>query len=286
MIENTIQLPDGRVLGYAEYGCPDGTPVILMGGTPGVRFGPLIFRLDRMVKEGTAPNIRLLVLERPGYGLSEPHPGRKIDHVVEDTAFFADAKELEQFTLFAGSGGAPFALACSLRLPHRVTKTAISAGIGPVYLPELRIGVGKEELEFLQSAADAPQIIISYAEKAYGDPFSFIEQIFAHMPEEKRKQIPAAAKEALVPMIKEGTKSPHGMLDDYRCFGQPWNVKFEDIRVPIRFWHSEADQSVPISHAEYLTNIIPNASLRRFQDLDHVTTSQAALPEVLAFLAK
>ncbi|MBD3921444.1 hypothetical protein H8B09_21935 [Paenibacillus sp. PR3] len=65
-------------------------------------------------------------------------------------------------------------------------------------------------------------------------------------------------------MIKEGTKSPHGMLDDYRCFGQPWNIPFEDIRVPIRFWHSEADRSIPITHAEYLVKIIPNASLRRF----------------------
>lgn len=286
MIENTIQLPDGRVLGYAEYGRPDGTPIIMMNGTPGVRFGPMISRLDRMVKDGTAPAIRMFVLERSGYGLSEPHPGRTINDVVEDTIFFADAMEMKRFALFSGSGGAPFALACSHRLPHRVTKTAVSAGIGPVYLPELLEGVGKEDLEFLQSAANAPQVIISYAEKAYSDPISFIEQLFAHMPEEKRKQIPAATKEALVPMIKEGTKSPHGMLDDYRCFGQPWNVKFEDIRVPIRFWHSEADQSVPISHAEYLANIIPNASLKRFQDLDHIATSQAALPEVLAFLTK
>lgn len=284
MIENTIQLPDGRILGYAEYGQPEGTPTILMNGTPGVRFGPNISRMDRMVKDGTLPAIRLFVLERSGYGLSDPHPRRTIDHVVDDIAHFADALELKRFALFAGSGGAPFALACSYRLPDRVTKTAISAGLGPVYLTELLEGLDKENLEFLQAASNAPEVIISFAEKAYGDPLSFIEQIFAHLPEEKRKQVPSAAIEALIPMIKEGTKSPNGMLDDYRCFGQPWNVKFEEIRVPVRFFHSEADQSVPISHAEYLVNIIPNASLKRFQNLDHTATTQAALPEVFDFL--
>lgn len=285
MIENTIQLPGGRVLGYAEYGRPDGNPVIVMHGTPGARFGSLGSRLDQMVNDGTAPALRFFLLERSGYGLSEPHPGRTIDHVVEDTVFFADVLELKRFALFAGSGGAPFALACSQRVPHRVTKTAISAGLGPVYLPELLEGVSKEDLEFLQASINAPQVIIAFAEKAHHNPISFFEQLFAHMPEENRKQIPAAAKDIFVRMISESTKSPHGMIDDYRCFGQPWNVKFEDIRVPIRFWHSEADQSVPISHAEYLANIIPNASLKRFRDLDHVATSQAAFPEVLDFLA-
>ncbi|WP_090821993.1 hypothetical protein [Paenibacillus sp. yr247] len=59
--------------------------------------------------------------------------------------------ELKQFALSAGSGGAPFALACSQRMPHRVTKTAIMAGLGPVYLPELLEGVSKEELKSTES---------------------------------------------------------------------------------------------------------------------------------------
>jgi len=285
MIENTIQLPDGRVLGYAEYGRPEGSPVIMMHGTPGARLGPIFSRLDRMVNDGTAPPLRIFALERSGYGLSEPSPGRTIDNVVEDIAFLANDLELKHFALFGGSGGAPFVLACSERMPDRVTKTAITAGLGPVYLPELLKGVSNEILEFLQSAVHAPQVIIDFAEKTHREPISFIEQIFAHMPEENRKQIPAATKDLLIRMIIESTKSPHGMLDDYRCFGQPWNIKFEDIHVPIRFWHSETDQSLPISHAEYLANIIPNASLNRYQDLDHVATSQAALPDVLAFLA-
>lgn len=76
------------------------------------------------------------------------------------------------------------------------------------------------------------------------------------------------------------------MIDDYRSFGQPWNVRFEDIPTPVQFWHSDADESVPISHAEYLAEKIPGASLRRIHNLSHIETSLAALPEVLSFLVE
>ncbi|MBD3921445.1 hypothetical protein H8B09_21940 [Paenibacillus sp. PR3] len=128
MTENTITIPSGRTLGYAEYGRPEGAPVVMMNGTPGVRFGPMIAILDQMVKDGTAPAIRMFVLERSGYGLSDPHPGRTINDVVEDTIFFADAMELKRFAIFSGSGGAPFALACSHRYPNRVREQLFRPG--------------------------------------------------------------------------------------------------------------------------------------------------------------
>ena len=35
--DNVLRLPDGRMLGYAEYGDPGGTPVMLFHGLPGSR---------------------------------------------------------------------------------------------------------------------------------------------------------------------------------------------------------------------------------------------------------
>ena len=37
MTDKTIRLPDGRHLGYAEYGDPEGVPLLFFHGTPGSR---------------------------------------------------------------------------------------------------------------------------------------------------------------------------------------------------------------------------------------------------------
>jgi len=282
MIENTIKLPDGRILGYAEYGQPDGFPIIAMHGTPGARILGAFSRLEQIAQNISAKPFRIVVLERSGYGLSDPQPCRTIDNVVEDTAFFADSIGLEHFAIFGGSGGAPFVLACCQRLPHRVTKAAISAGVGPVYLPNLFENISDEEKAFLTDARGDSEAIISFAKKAQADPVGFIKELLA----QSNEQVPAKIPDAFIQMIVESTKTPYGMIDDYRGFGQPWNVSFEDIRTPVQFWHSDADKSVPISHAEYLAEKIPGASLRRFHNLSHIETSHAALPEVLSFLVE
>lgn len=282
MIENTMKLPDGRRLGYAEYGKPDGFPIIAMHGTPGARILGAFSRLEQMGQLASSKPFRIFVIERSGYGLSAPQPGRTINNVVEDTVFLADSIGLEQFAIFGGSGGAPFALACCQRLPHRITKAAISAGVGPVYLPNLFENISEEEKVFLKDAMGDSEAIISFTSKAQADPVGFIKELMA----QSNEQIPAEIPDAFIQMIAESTRSPYGMIDDYRSFGQPWNVNFEDIRTPVQFWHSDGDQSVPISHAEYLAEKIPGASIRRFQNLSHIETSHAALPEVLSFLVE
>ncbi|MGG1679567.1 alpha/beta fold hydrolase [Neobacillus sp. NRS-1170] len=117
MIENTMKLPDGRILGYAEYGQPDGFPIIAMHGTPGARILGAFSRLEQIAQNISAKPFKIFVLERSGYGLSDPQPGRTIDNVVEDTAFFADSIGLEHFAIFGGSGGTPLSLLAASAFP-------------------------------------------------------------------------------------------------------------------------------------------------------------------------
>src|SRR4051794_41876942 len=63
--EGTLELDDGRALGYAEYGQPDGAPIVYLHGLPGSRLDPAA--LDQEYRQLGA---RVVALERPGYGLS------------------------------------------------------------------------------------------------------------------------------------------------------------------------------------------------------------------------
>jgi pimeloyl-ACP methyl ester carboxylesterase len=61
------------------------------------------------------------VLERPGFGLSDPQPGRKVTDWHADVAVFAKAFGTDRFAVAGFSAGAPYALACAYQLPDRVS---------------------------------------------------------------------------------------------------------------------------------------------------------------------
>ena len=105
----TIRLRDGRLLGYAEYGVPEGKPVLHFNGFPGTRFEASLIA-DAAARVG----VRLIGVDRPGMGLSDFQPGRRILDWPDDVLELADALGLERFAVMGVSGGGPF---CALRSP-------------------------------------------------------------------------------------------------------------------------------------------------------------------------
>ena len=63
--DRTLVLKDGRTLGFAEYGDPQGIPILLFHGTPGSRLEGALF--DRAAQ---AHHARILAADRPGYATS------------------------------------------------------------------------------------------------------------------------------------------------------------------------------------------------------------------------
>ncbi len=82
MADRTSQVlhaSDGRALSVAQWGDPYGTPVLQLHGTPGSR-------LDRHPDEALvrAAGVRLVTFDRPGYGGSDRHRGRRVVECVPD----------------------------------------------------------------------------------------------------------------------------------------------------------------------------------------------------------
>lgn len=76
MRERILTLPDARKLGICELGAPDGRPVVYCHGFPGSR-------LDARMsdEDARATGARLIALDRPGYGLSDPQLPRAPAHL-------------------------------------------------------------------------------------------------------------------------------------------------------------------------------------------------------------
>ena len=120
-----VTLRDGRKLAYAEYGRRLGSPAFYFHGTPG---GLLEGRL--LDEAARLQDVRLIAIDRPGYGRSDFKKDRRITDWPDDVADLADALEVDRFGIVGLSGGGPHAQACAAAMPERVTTAVIVSGAG------------------------------------------------------------------------------------------------------------------------------------------------------------
>ena len=102
-LEGTVRVRDGRKLGIAEFGTPDGQPIVWLHGTPGAR---------RQIPEearklADARGLRIIGIDRPGVGLSTAHQYEDIFDFVTDLEIVVDQLGIERFATIGLSGGAP-----------------------------------------------------------------------------------------------------------------------------------------------------------------------------------
>src|SRR6266545_3364849 len=96
----SVTVAGGRTVGYADYGPADGFPVLNCHGGPGSRLEP---------KSGAAAagevGLRTIGIDRPGYGLSTPLPGRSIADWVPDALAVLDTLGVERCVAVGVSTG-------------------------------------------------------------------------------------------------------------------------------------------------------------------------------------
>ncbi len=119
-------LPDGRMLSYAEYGDPQGRPVLCLHGTPGSRltFAPA----DEPAGQR---HLRFIALDRPGCGRSTHLPDWHFDDCMADMTHLADRLELERFSIMGYSGGGPYAAYAVRHLRPRIQALILVNAFAP-----------------------------------------------------------------------------------------------------------------------------------------------------------
>lgn len=90
----TFTLPDGRTLGYAQYGNLSGKPIFYFHGLPACRIEGAYFH-----ELGLKHGVRIIALDRPGLGLSAPHAGRKLMDYPKDVEALAGYLGLEKYAV-------------------------------------------------------------------------------------------------------------------------------------------------------------------------------------------
>jgi len=277
--QGTIGLPSGRRLGYAEFGDPAGPPVLYFHGWPSSRIEPIV---------APVRDVRLIGVDRPGYGWSDPSPSRRLADFPDDIEVLTETLGLSRFAIVGVSGGGPYAAACAHRFGGHVAVLTLIAPIGPPEAPGMNRG-RMGTLRFLGRSSVAGRSFAGVARTLLLN--TRVERVLLRVREALRPKgrdaeimTPELGK-ALINGWREGVRrSSYGMRTDARVYNEPWPFRLEDIAVPTRVLHGQADTIVPCSVGRYYARKIPGAAGFFPEEEGHLSMPVGHFPRILADL--
>ena len=265
-----LGLPDGRRLGYTEFGDPLGIPLCAFHGTPGSRF---MFRLVH--EPARRLGLRIIAPDRPGFGLSDYQENRTLADWADDVRALADKLGLARFGVAGISGGGPYVAACAALLPERVTAAALVSPVGPLHSPD---GPGNLPPAQIVTFRLLPRIT-----PAMAGAFSIGRLMFLNASDSMYRMImrragpadehillrPEVRKNLLAGVIEGLRPGVQGVVQEMKIFAKPWNIPFEAIKAPVLLWQGAADNNVPVAASLRLARIIPGCELFRIEGAGH-----------------
>jgi pimeloyl-ACP methyl ester carboxylesterase len=278
---------DGRTLAVLEAGDESGRAVVAIHGTPG---SGLPWR--GLVEDAEARGMRLLAYDRPGYGGSDPDPGRTVAAAAGDVAAIADAVGVDRFAVEGGSGGGPHTLACAALLPDRVVAAACLAGVAPYPAEGLDWldGMGQNNLDEFAATLAGRETLERYLRGQAdallsAEPDAIAETLRTLLSPSDAAVLTGEFAEYLAESTRRAIgERLDGWIDDDFAFINPWGFELGEIRVPVQLLHGAQDRFVPIAHGEWLAKRIPEVDARLSAEDGHLTIQLARIGDVHAWL--
>jgi len=271
--DTTISLRDGRRLGVCTVGDPKGTPILHFHGR-----GESRLEVALVAESAAAAGVRLIGLDRPGVGRSDPVPDFAFVSWPDDVGEAADQLGLDRFAIEGVSAGGAYAMACVDAMPQRLTVCCLVSSVVP---PELimksapaftrfRYWVGKRYPEMLRRRVK--RLLPVGTDRAAIE--KGVQQILAGPPAEQRTFAGHERQELLADILSQGLiQGPDAAADESVALVQPWGLAVENLSFERMFlWHGDRDQRVPIASARLLARTLPRCTAHFYPDEAHLST--------------
>ncbi len=258
--DEVLTLADGRLLAWAEWGDPRGSPLVFLHPSPGSRL------LCPDPAATMAAGVRLITVDRPGYGRSDPVAEPTLAGFAHDVERLLDHLWVGQVGVVGWSSGGQYAAACAAVLAERVTAVALVA----TPAPDTRLRwLSPPFREVAELAKDDPRRALASAEELAA-PLAAVPQqakdgsvgpldvspfdlaTGAH-PEEKR---------ALAVMWGEAFRAgARGLAADVVAGSRPWGFAMSRIPAPVALFYDEDDPVIDLAHGWWWAGTLPRAEL-------------------------
>lgn len=263
-------LSDGRRLGYAEYGDIQGRPLFFFHGQPGNR----LFRHPDDALTSSL-GIRLINLDRPGYGLSDFQPERRLVDWPKDGCELADALEIDRFAVLGFSAGGPYAQVCAHLIPDRLTRVGLADSAPPMHLREINAAAPRMLRINHWLARHVPSAMDFYFRLFWGfsrrNPDAFLKMAIQQSCVADQDLLSQPAIYAVLREVwRENIRvDSRGYSHDTEILMKEWGFQLKDIQKEIVLWQGEADVNIPKAWGRYLAKELPNCRATYFPNEGH-----------------
>jgi pimeloyl-ACP methyl ester carboxylesterase len=204
-----------------------------------------------------ASNVRLLSVDRPGYGGSQPRAAVTVASAADDLATVLDSIGVDRAGVVGWSAGGRVALALAARRPDLVDRVAVVATPAP------------GERLHLPAELDAPDDLRLLGLGAADDDVLRSDGV--------RQRLDEMLRAALA----QGTR---GLVADIAAHGRPWGFEPEAVRAETLLLYGSHDPVAHPRHGRWFEARLPAARLEVVPDAGHLVVVPA-WSRVLSHLA-
>lgn len=283
-LTHLTSLPDGRRLAFGQYGAPEGPPLLLLPSAPGSRL------FDPDPGATATAGVRLLVVDRPGYGASTPVAPGEIPNwgaVADDLAAALDELGVPELAVVGWSAGGVGALALAARHPRLVHAVAV---VGTPAPDDELPWIDREFRPLLESLRDDPTSATATLTRMLGavvaDPSAALSIIAAGTADQRLLTERAALRTALEVMLVEAFRQGAiGMASDIvAANAASLGFALDEVRQSVSLYYGPEDVIVPSPHGQYYAGRLRNARLTLLPGEGHLAIV-SAWPDILSLAA-
>jgi pimeloyl-ACP methyl ester carboxylesterase len=280
--ENHVRLVDGRRLAYCEYGSSSGAPVFFFHGWPGSR-------LDFAANAAAAAAVgaRVIAVDRPGIGGSDPQPNRKVLDWPVDIAALGDSLGIDRFAVAGFSFGGAYARACAYALPEKVTRAGLVSCLGPIDDPAAKQGMPPPTRYGLAAARLSPllarpMVWVTARQARRGKMIEALSKSMSPPDAEvlRRRDVADALGESLAESFRQGIAPATW---DGVAVARGEGFRLEDIWPEVLIWHGERDRNDPVAMARAQEQRLTHVRAHYYPDDGHLIFF-SRIEEILAQL--
>ncbi len=265
----SVTLPDGRLLAYADYGPPSGVPILYCHGFPSCSL-----EAGLLAPVLAACGARIIAPDRPGYGRSSPLKGRTLRGFSDDVAVLLDTLGLGRVAVVGVSGGGPYALSLLAHMPARVTRGALVGALGP---PAALRACRDDLFPLVRAALHLADLGPIFAPLAAWPVTRFLRlrgrlRLGARLASAADREVLAdpAVLDVLGAAQYEGMRrGALAAVQDLLLYVRPWDFSLAQIQPECALWHGAADRIMPARMGVEIAALLPRARLHLIEGEGH-----------------
>lgn len=271
----THRLPrqDSRLLNTVDTGAIDAPVWFYCHGIPGSSNEVLMAS-----EAGRGGEVRLIAIDRPGYGGSTPLQRYSLAEHSDDVLAVADYLQIKQLSLLGFSGGGVFAMAAALALSDRIKRLILVGTPAAPLLASPFFHAGTLTADVWRAALVDPQALATQLVTLTGNSNTLMTTLMQSLSGSEQRYLqtsrvyPTLQRNWATAIQQGAVIAANSIVRDTLLMIQDWPFNLDEVTFPVEVFHGEHDELVHLEHGQALASAMPGSTLTALPHSGHYDT--------------